>query len=307
MESKANYTVVGLVVLILSSGLLATALWLSVGFDQKKYNTYMVYLDEAASGLSEESAVKYNGVAVGYVQKIELNKEDPQQVILILSIEAGTPVTVSTYATLISQGITGVSYVGLAASNSDLSPLLKKPDEPYPSIPAKPSLFNQLDKALKDVSENVNKVSVEVRRIFDKENAENLKKTLANVENFSATLSNNSQKVNQMLTNTDKFMENMAHVSQDLPGIMNDLKTGVKNINGMANDVGNAGKNVTAAMKTGKLTMDQISQQAIPSAVILLRRLDRIAANLEAVSSQMRQNPSVVIRGTTPPKPGPGE
>ena len=39
LEAKTNYTIVGLVVIILTCALLASALWLSVGFDQKKYKT----------------------------------------------------------------------------------------------------------------------------------------------------------------------------------------------------------------------------------------------------------------------------
>ena len=69
----------------------------------------------------------------------------------------------------------------------------------------------------------------------------------------------------------------------------------------------NAGNKVSSAMDAGKTTINQISQQALPPTLTLIRRLDTIAANLEKVSSQMRQNPAVVIRGTTPPKPGPGE
>jgi len=85
LESKANYTVVGIAVLLLTAALLSTALWLSVGFDQKKYTIYAVYLNEAASGLSHDSVVRYNGVKVGYVKSIDLNVSDPQQVILLLA------------------------------------------------------------------------------------------------------------------------------------------------------------------------------------------------------------------------------
>lgn len=71
--------------------------------------------------------------------------------------------------------------------------------------------------------------------------------------------------------------------------------------------MGSAGKNVSITMQAGKNTIDKLSQQTIPPMVLLIQRLDAIASNLEKVSAQMRQNPSVIIRGNTPPKPGPGE
>lgn len=59
MEPKVNATVVGLIVLLLSAALLTSAIWLSVGFNKKNYNNYLVYLDESAAGLSEESPVLF--------------------------------------------------------------------------------------------------------------------------------------------------------------------------------------------------------------------------------------------------------
>ncbi|CAM2967467.1 MlaD family protein [Legionella worsleiensis] len=307
MESKTNYTIVGLSVLILMAALLSAALWLSVGFNQKVYTFYTVYLRESVSGLSEDSPVKYNGVQVGFVKKIKLNIDDPRQVELTLSIEKGIPITTSTSATLISQGITGVTFIGLSAGSSDLTPLQKMPGEPYPVIPAKPSLFNQLDAILKEVSENVNKVSDQAQHIFNEENATYVRNTLANIDKFSAVIAANSSNIDSSLKSADVFLANMAKVSTDFPQILQELKAGVKKFNTMADEIGAAGQSVSKTMNAGKVAVDKISQQTIPPAVQLLRRLNTISANLEKVSNEMRQNPSVVIRGTKPPKPGPGE
>lgn len=289
------------------AALLSAALWLSVGFNQKVYTFYTVYLRESVSGLSEDSPVKYNGVQVGFVKKIKLNIDDPRQVELTLSIEKGIPITTSTSATLISQGITGVTFIGLSAGSSDLTPLQKMPGEPYPVIPAKPSLFNQLDAILKEVSENVNKVSDQAQHIFNEENATYVRNTLANIDKFSAVIAANSSNIDSSLKSADVFLANMAKVSTDFPQILQELKAGVKKFNTMADEIGAAGQSVSKTMNAGKVAVDKISQQTIPPAVQLLRRLNTISANLEKVSNEMRQNPSVVIRGTKPPKPGPGE
>lgn len=286
MESKTNYTVVGLTVLILTAGLFSAALWLSIGFDRKKYDFYTVYVGEAVSGLSDNSVVKYNGVKVGVVNKIELNQFDPQQVKIQLKIEEGTPITTSTHATLINQGITGTTYLGLSASTPSLFPLQKTPGEPYPVIPYKVSFLSQLET-------NVNDVSVGIKRIFDKENARAFKKSLANLQNVTDVIAQNNQALNQSL--------------RDLPELIRDLKISVSQFGNMSGDMSKAGKQITTTMKSGKNAIDKISQQTIPPMVLLLQRMDSIAANLEKVSAQMRQNPAVVIRGTSTPKSGPGE
>ncbi|HAT8294301.1 TPA: MCE family protein [Legionella pneumophila] len=307
MESKTNYTIAGLIVLILTAGLLSAGLWLSVGFNQKEYTSYTVYLKESVSGLSVESPVKFNGVQVGYVKEIKLNKNDPRQVELLLNIEKSTPITTSTSATLISQGITGVTYVGLSAGSSELTPLRKMPGEPYPVIPSKPSLLNQLDAVLKEVAENVGAVSEKAQLIFNEENADNVRKSLANIERITEIIADKGQTIDSSLNNLDVFVANMAKTSKQFPQLIKDLKTGISKFKSLADNMSAAGKDVSKTMIAGKNTIDQISQQAIPPAVILLRRLNAISANLEKVSNEMRQNPSVIIRGTKTPKLGPGE
>ena len=146
MESKTNYTVVGVMVLFLILGLITAALWLSFGFDNKKYDIYTVYADEAVSGLSDDSVVKYNGVKVGLVDKIELNDIDPEEVKKQLKIVEGTPITIGTRATLINQGITGTTYLGLSSNSSTLLPLEKTPGDPYPVIPYKRSFLGRFSR-----------------------------------------------------------------------------------------------------------------------------------------------------------------
>ncbi len=307
MEEKTNYTIVGVVVLILTVGLLSTMLWLSVGFNQKTYTLYTVYLHEPASGLSKDAPVKYNGVQVGYVHEIKLNKNDPRQVEILLSIEKGTPITTSTSATLISQGITGVTYIGLTAGSSDLTPIQKMPGEPYPVIPAKPSLLNQLDSLLKEVSESIGKVSSQAQHIFNEENARHVRNILDNMDQLTTTVAQNRSNIDHSIKNADVFLDNVAKASHDLPHLLKEFETGVAKFKTMADSLSKAGTSVSSTMGAGKETLDKLSQETLAPATSLLRRLNSIAANLEQVSSEMRQNPSVVIRGSAPPKPGPGE
>lgn len=307
MEAKTNYTIVGLAVLILTSGLLATALWLSVGFHNKEYTTYAVYLHEAASGLSKEAPVKFSGVLVGYVKSIELNRKDPQQVILLLNIESKIPITVSTYAQIIAQGITGTSYVGLSAKTSTLERLKKAPGYPYPVIPAKPSLMTQIDQVLRDVSNNINKVSDEIRRVFNQNNQENLANILKNLEVFTKTLSKNSQQFDDLIDNSKKISGDIAQASENFPQIIENFKNALSEIKAMASSMKIAGNEVTKTMKTGDDAIEQINLQIIPPATDLIYRLETIANNLEIVSRSMRNNPAVIIRGSSPPKLGPGE
>ncbi|HVT63078.1 MAG TPA: MlaD family protein [Legionellaceae bacterium] len=286
MESKTNYTMVGMLVVSLLFGLLFTALWLSEGFNRKSYHYYTVYMQEAVSGLNQESLVKYNGVKVGMVNEISLSKANPQLVKLTLKIEDNTPITTSTYATLIPQGITGTTYLGLSADSPDPTPIKSQAGEPYPVIPYKPSFLTRIEKT-------VTTLSVNLKAFLSDENANNFKLILKNLQRISTILAVNDQSLNDTL--------------KQMPKLTEDLRQSIHYFSEMSHDVSAAGKQLNVTMQSGKEAIDVISQQAIPPAVSLLHRLDGIAANIEQLSAELRRNPSIMIRGQTPPKKGPGE
>ena len=286
MESKTNYTLVGFVVLLLLGSLIATCLWLSVKFDKRTYTTYIVYLSEPVNGLTEESPVKYNGVKVGQVRRITLSPENPQKVRVELSIAEGTPITVSTEATLIALGITGVTWIGLIATTDTLEPLQVMAGEKYPVIPYKASFLNQLEKNFGDLGEGL-------KKILNQENTQNVQQMLGDIRAISNVFANNNKNIDKSL--------------QHLPILIDELTVSVQSLKKMLNDSSRAAQQITKTMKSGKTSIDHISQHALPLAITALKHIDLITANLEKVSSDLRKNPAVIIRGTAPTKLGPGE
>ena len=285
MESKTNYTIVGISVVVLLFGLIAASLWLSEGFDHKFYHKYMVYMREAVTGLSEGSLVKYNGVKVGKVDSISLDK-NPSVVQVVLDIQDGTPITVATEAYLIPQGITGTTYLGLSVTSADPTPLKAEPGGLYPVIPYKPSLLYQVEMTITEFSKSM-------KTFMSKENSDNFKKILDNLNRVSGVLATNDQSLQDTI--------------EKMPKLLDEMRSSIGQFSAMSQDMSLAGKQLHATMITGKDTLDIISQQAMPPAISLVHRLDIIAGNIEHLSAELRRNPAMLIRGATPPKKGPGE
>lgn len=279
MESKTNYTIVGIIVLFLAASLLSTLLWLSIGLDRKSYHDYIVYIDESVHGLTENSPVKFNGVKVGMVSSVALDKKNPQKIKLLLKIEDGVLITTSTRATLITQGITGTTFLGLKATSSTLTPLKKSANEPYPVIPYSISFFAQIEN-------DVGSISNGLKQIIDPENARLLRRSLVSLEKILTPIAKNSTNINNALERLPKTILDIQKSAQEFRAASVDF---------------------SQAMKAGKAGMDQINEQTLPTATAFIRRLDLITANLEEVSALMRQNPAVIIRGSAPQPSGPGE
>ena len=153
MESKVNYTIVGLFVILLGIGLVAISFWLTEARHQKAYNPYLVFMGESVSGLSEQSSVLFNGVRVGYVKTITLDPENPQRVRLLLMISDETPINASTTATLMSQGITGLTYVGLKAILHEHA--TQRRLDPERAFPAPPGIKEFAAKDLEALQKNI--------------------------------------------------------------------------------------------------------------------------------------------------------
>ena len=285
MDTKAHYTLVGLMVVILGAALTAAIVWLSVGWDRPVYNTFLVYMDQSVSGLNVEAPVRYNGVTVGYVTALDLNPKNAQEVIVTLAIKVGSPITTSTVATLTSQGVTGIAYIDLSAKTPN-APLLKTRDSPpFPVIPSVPSLMVQLSSIVKDASMQFQGVSHSVQSVLDEQNAQNVKQILINLSEITQNLAANEAQFNQMIQSSTRLINNAAVASQQLPEL-------VKNLNQSAISLNQA----AGLARTGMIP-----------AVSLLNHLDTISGNVEVFSEELKDNPAILVRGKAEGPLGPGE
>ena len=84
--------------------------------------TYGILLDDV-SGLDAAGAVTYNGIAVGSVIGLRIFEDDPSKVFTIIEVDAATPVSTATIAQLQSQGVTGVAFISLSATDQVAAPI----------------------------------------------------------------------------------------------------------------------------------------------------------------------------------------
>jgi len=275
MESKTNYTLTGLFVVILGTVLVAIAFWLSSGLSKISYKTYTVYMNESVIGLNPNSSVKYNGVSVGYVSHLDLNPLDPKQVQLTLEIEDRVTVRQDMRATLTSQGITGLTFINLTGGSLKSPRLRRKDNEKYPVIIAEPSLLFRIDAALGELSTSLTGLSQEMRDVFDPENRAAFKKTLKNMDALSSTLAANAAQIDESIKHLNVTLKNTALSSAQMPGTL--------------------------------MTIKKMGAEANITIQSLNQSLPQILTQMNELMFELQRNPSVLVRGRAAPAPGPGE
>lgn len=333
MESKVNFAVVGAFVLILGALLIGGVLWLSSGKSYRKaYDTYLVYMSESVSGLSLDAPVRYRGVQVGGVRRIELAPGNAELVQLTLDIEHGTPVKQDTLAVLRVQGLTGIAHVELSGGSSASPALQPGAGEKYPVIRTGPSLMLRLDTAVTALLTNLNRSSENINALLDDENRVALRTTLANLEHLSGTLAARSGEIDRGLSQAARAMENTARLtaqaSTELPQLNQRIQRSADAFDRMANEGTHTMENATQLLQriqrsadafdrmtnetaragsSAANTIEGVRGEALPEARQAIAELRELTASLRRFSEALERNPGMLLQGRPAVTPGPGE
>lgn len=280
METKVSFSIVGAFVLVLGAILIAVALWLAAGGAwQKDYDTFWAIENESVAGLNLNAPVKYNGVEVGKVQRIDLDRANPERVILSFAIERGTPVKEDTIAVLKTQGLTGITYVELSGGALN-SPLLRA-IEPnlYPVIQTKPSLSARLENVLSSVLGKLDSTSNNINSILSQDNQAAFKNILSNTAQATAKMGPLIDRVGRTADSVGKMGDDLSKAGASASKAADGLGAGVK----------------------------RLGTETLPEIEHLLGELGSLSNSLKRLSDQTTRDPSGLIFGRTPVPNGPGE
>lgn len=308
MEEKVNYAVVGLFVLVLGGALIAIILWLSAGgLQRESYGPYLAYFRESVSGLSVNAPVKYRGVDVGRVRAIGLNPQNPEEVRLDLDIKEGTPVKTDTRAFLSVQGLTGIAFVELTGGSRDAPKLEPKPGEEYPVIPTNPSLLVRLDSAISSLLASLNRLSDDLSDLLTEENQRSIAGILADLKLVTGALATHDKALGKSLENAASTLEQSAKAAAQLPELLARVGRSAEAVETMASEIAGASKGLRTTLASSQRDLGQFTAQTLPEFAGLLSELRELTATLQRVGRQLEQDPSILLRGSQAPAPGPGE
>ncbi len=181
MDPKVNYFVVGLFVVILGAAVILFTLWMTFGLDKQVYDNYRIITSESVVGLSLEAPVKFNGVDVGTVTAIELMPNNPDQVSVEIAVKAGTPISIDTRATMMSQGITGLTFIGLKGGRANAAKLVALKGQRLPVILSSPSLLVRLDTIIQTLATSLTEIDQHINYLLRQENQDHISDILQSV------------------------------------------------------------------------------------------------------------------------------
>lgn len=292
MESKLNYTIVGLFVVILTTAMLSFAYWLTKSYGVQVYDTYYVHLTESVAGLNIDAAVKYRGVDVGTVTNIGINPENPEEVRLALEINRDTHIKTDTTAAISYYGITGLAFIELKGMDKN-APLLKVVDDTVPVIPSRPSAIKRIDQSLSQLAEKSAKTLDNINRLFGDKNLKNIEDLLIESKGLVTDL---RSQLDGMQTLMDKGVEMESKIISAADKV-GEASTSIKLL---ADNLEKNTTGISQEMSTGM-------RDSFSALTQLLSDLDILTISLQSTINDIKTSPGDLLFKRTQTLPGPGE
>ena len=168
MENKAHALIAGAFVVLITALLAGLAIWLTR--DNTERNLYEMSTSETVSGLQPQATVRYRGVAVGKVERIGFDQKVKGNVLIRVSIDQAAPVTRSTFATVASQGVTGLGFIQLDDDGGGSAERLVPTDDDPPRIPLKQGGIDKLLKQSEVIFDQAELATTRINQLLSAQN-----------------------------------------------------------------------------------------------------------------------------------------
>lgn len=199
METKANYTLVGIFTLAVIAGAFAFVYWFAELGASKQRTTLDIIFSDSVSGLSVGASVMFNGIPVGQVTNIRIRPEDPRQVEVRVKVDNSTPMREDMVARLEYQGLTGAASISLTGGDPRSPELKARDGDDFPEIFAKRSDFQSLMESARNIASRADELVNRLDKLIG-HNEESVNKIIKNVETFSGALADNAAGINGFLS-----------------------------------------------------------------------------------------------------------
>lgn len=305
MENKAHALAAGLFTLLLVLGVALAAMWFSGDTYEKSY--YVVESKYAVTGLSEQAAVRYRGVNIGKVTRIDFDPANPRLILIDIAIQSGMSLTKSTFAELRYQGVTGLSYVMLDDPRTSAEPLPQNGQDGSTRIPIRESMLSSLAEAAPLMLSDAREVMKRMNSLMSDENQAQIGSALKNVELVTRQITALARAMEPaargseaLVADARKTIQHADKLLADIAGTNRDLAKRLEAIDRVSASTQNAGNAVSALA-------DTVASETLPRINLMADELARTSRSLDRLASELKEQPQSLVFGRKPGTPGPGE
>lgn len=302
------------ILLIILSLIILITVFARQKFLEKEDIYYISYKDISVSGLEVGSPVKYLGIKVGTIEDIQIDPKDVSRVIIKVALKPGTPIKEDARADIASIGITGLKMLEIRGGSNE-APLLK----PGSFIPAGSSITAEITGKAEIIAEKLEVVLNNLQVMTEKDNMEKILSffdgaTIA-FQKMEAVIDENRSSLRETIWTTRRTTQRLDTVSQLLQLTLNEVQRIVasdtlKQILTSTRDISLRLKQANLVQLIDELSemidrtnrlliiMDNNLERGSRDFLLSMRRMKTTLEFLNETSQMLRDDPSILLRGT---------
>lgn len=296
--------------LLVAAGLVVTLLVIVTGnkLFEKRDKYFVRYTGVSVSGLDIGSQVKYHGVRVGRVEKISVDPNEVETVIVELSLDHKTPVKNDVTAVTSSLSLTGIKIIELTGGTSASTTLA-----PGSEIPAGASAFDLISGKAEIVAEKLELVLTNLAEITGGENQTKLMgmvdTTTLILSDVHHILADNRNNIAQTIENIEVASAEIRQIAEapELHRIIQNLDSTTAEIR--AAQIGQMIATLQSALGQANSTFTHLDLTLMKGRHDILSSLESLRESLDSFNEFARaisEDPSLLIRGTRAEEVGGG-
>jgi phospholipid/cholesterol/gamma-HCH transport system substrate-binding protein len=300
MENKAHALVAGVFVITVTALLAVLAIWLTR--DNTQRDQYELTTSETVSGLQPQAAVRFRGVPVGKVESIGFDEKVKGNVLIRVSIDRAAPMTQSTFATVASQGITGLTFIQLDDNGESTKRLVPNDDDP-PRIPLRQGGIDKLLKQSEVIFNQAEQAATRLNQLLSDANQKAVNTAVTQLAEAAGS-------INRVAKGLEPTVAGLPALSRDSSATMKALKASADDVGATARRLNAKGGPLDKLTEGGTALaagVETFSAATLPKLGEVADETARTMRQLRRTVSAVDDNPQALIFGNGVPVPGPGE
>lgn len=287
----------GIILLILFT------LWL--GSNRTEYDEYRIVFTQKISGLQEGANVLFNGIPVGTVDTLELDKQNPNRSLAVVRVDKDTPVKTDTGVELELTGVTGLAVVQFTGGSPN-APLLK--DESLERIPTIEAELGGIAAVL----ESSGDVALALQTLISSQNAESVSRILQDVEAITDVIADKETELSLIIDNaavvSTEFRlaaANIANATESLEStlanidsvVATDVRRALQGVDEAAQNLNLLVSDVNAIVNENAPAINEFATTGLGATIAMINKASRLVDTTQAVLLEFDRNPTAFIIG----------
>lgn len=309
METRAHYVAVGGFVLVVVFVAFAAVLWLGRIEFRQELKPFYIFFKGSVAGLSRGSAVQYNGIPVGRVTDIRVDKDNVAQIQVTIEVDSNlVEIKSDARAYLDTNILSGVSIVQIRGGTQQARVLEPEKGHRYPIIKAGQSELEAVKASLPELVGDLKQASHNLNALLDERNRQALADSLQNIRTVTAAFADHSQDVGVILDNTNAAvvaMKTLLHnVDQSYTargGLKDQASQTLKDYGRVAGNLTDTAHQLQQMLAEDRPGLRNFAQTTLPAIGDFVSDAQLLAGNLNQFVVQLQRDPTRLLFGDRRP------